>query len=62
MSPGFAHIRGWNAGVYIQAVLVKGEPDQFRVFMTRGSNGGGPDILLGTVTDTPEGPKWEVAR
>ena len=61
MSPDYVHIRGWDAGVYVQAVLNKNQPDQFRIFMSKGSNGYGPGVLLGTITDTPEGPKWEAA-
>lgn len=61
MSPTFAHFRGWDAGVYVQAILRKNEPDKFAVWMSSGSNGCGQDIFLGLVTDTENGPEWEAA-
>ena len=62
MSPTFVHFRGWNAGVYVAAILEKDKPDRFAVYMSTGSNGGyGNDVLLGIITETPEGPKWEAA-
>lgn len=59
MSPTFAHIRGWDAGVFVQAITRKNEPDRFDVYMSRGSNGLGPGVYVGTVKETPEGPVWE---
>lgn len=59
MSPSYAHIRGWDAGVYVQAICLKNQPDRFDVYMSRGSNGYGPGTYLGTVVDTPDGPRWE---
>lgn len=60
MSPTFVHFRGWNAGVYVMAILRKNEPDKFAIYMSNGSNGGaGQDVFLGLIIDTPEGPKWE---
>lgn len=61
MSPTFVHFRGWDAGVYVQAILNKNQPDRFLIFMSGGSNGFGSGTLLGTVTDTENGPKWEPA-
>lgn len=58
MSPTFVHFRGWNAGIYAIAELVKNEPDRFHVYMTSGSNGG-VETYVGTVIETPEGPVWE---
>jgi hypothetical protein len=57
MSPTYAHIRGWDAGVMIQAILIKDKPDRFDVYMSTGSNGSS-STYLGSVVETPEGPEW----
>jgi hypothetical protein len=55
------HTRGWNAGAKITCHGGRDEHDSFSVYMTHGSHGGGSDKLLGTVHDTPDGPRWEPA-
>jgi hypothetical protein len=55
----FAHLRGWEAGVRVEADRdPKTGRDIFRVFRTSGSNGARSDGYLGTVRDTPKGPQW----
>lgn len=55
---GEIHLRGWNAGVKVVPIGVKGERDRFEVYMTTGSHASGRDILLGTVHDTADGPQF----
>ena len=58
--PTFAHIRGWHAGVRIQAGVDEATGrDWFHVYLTSGSNGGSGDVYLGVVRDTAAGPVWE---
>jgi hypothetical protein len=58
----YAHLRGWNAGVQVDAGRTDDDRDVFYVTMTGGSNDGrSGSKLLGTVTDTPDGPVWEPA-
>jgi hypothetical protein len=52
------HVRGWNAGVKAVPRDDNGK-DVFDVYMTSGSHANGPDVLLGTVRDTPDGPVFE---
>lgn len=59
---GRVHIRGWGAGVRVEPVDVKGIPDEFRIYVTRGSNGGESGKLIGIVRDTPDGPVFEPAE
>lgn len=40
-----AHIRGWNAGIRVEAVPDADNKDSFRVYSTHGSNGGGRDLV-----------------
>lgn len=54
------HTRGWNAGVSVTAYDDSGR-DSFVVRMTHGSHEGGLSTDLGTVRDTPDGPRWEPA-
>jgi hypothetical protein len=54
----FAHLRGWHAGVEVNAGRTEDDRDCFYVNMTGGSNGYSQK-RLGTVTDTPDGPRWE---
>jgi hypothetical protein len=54
----FAHLRGWNAGVEVNVGRTEDDRDCFYVNMTGGSNGYSQK-RLGTVTDTPDGPRWE---
>lgn len=58
---GQTHLRGWNAGVRVVPVGIKGQPDHFDVYMTSGSHASRHDVLLGTVHDTPEGPQFVAA-
>lgn len=58
----YAHLRGWNAGVQVHASRTEEDRDVFLVYMTAGSNGGDADKFLGTVIDTPDGPRWEPAE
>jgi len=56
------HTRGWHAGVEVTVRYTgpKNETDVFHVYMTSGSNGGGcGSTYLGTVTETPDGPRWD---
>jgi hypothetical protein len=57
-SAGQTHLRGWNAGVKVVPVGIKGEPDRFEVYMTSGSHASARDVLLGTVHATSDGPKF----
>lgn len=52
------YIRGWNAGVKILVSRDEHDKDEFLIYMSAGSGGYRNDTLLGTVTDTPDGPKW----
>ena len=61
MSPTFVHFRGWNAGIYAVADLRKDKPDKFIIYMTGGSTGYWSDKVIGTITETEDGPKWEAA-
>lgn len=56
----FAHLRGWNAGVRVTAGIDEEGRDVFHVYVTSGSHGGANDNHVGTVTDTADGPLWEV--
>lgn len=58
---GQVHLRGWNAGVRVVPIGVKGERDRFEVYMTTGSHASGHDVLLGTVHDTADGPQFVLA-
>lgn len=53
-NPSYAHIRGWNAGVRVEA---QGKGTRFEIYMTAGSEGG-PDVHLGTVELTADGPEF----
>lgn len=53
------HTRGWDAGVKVTA-RERGH-DEFDVYMTTGSHESGRDVQVGTVKDTPDGPRWEPA-
>jgi hypothetical protein len=55
-SAGEVHLRGWDAGVKVVPKGEKGKPDKFEIYMTTGSNATGHDVLIGTVTDTSDGP------
>jgi hypothetical protein len=58
---GRVHLRGWDAGVKVEPIDVKGKPDELRIYMTRGSHGGENGPLIGTVYDTPDGPVFVAA-
>jgi len=60
MMPHYGHVRGWNAGVKVIPDTTT-QRDELAVYMTGGSSGSSPTRLLGTVTDTPDGPRWEPA-
>jgi hypothetical protein len=60
-SAGQVHLRGWNAGVRVVPIGVKGEADRFEVYMTSGSHASSSDVLLGTVHDTADGPQFILA-
>jgi hypothetical protein len=60
------HVRGWNAGVQVEADVFgtqdEGASDRFAVYMTAGSNGRYPRTLLGYVYDGGAGaPYFEAA-
>lgn len=62
-NPGYAHIRGWRAGVNVVPFRESETGrDAFRVYMTSGSNGSMSDVLVGIVYDLPEGPAWDAAE
>jgi hypothetical protein len=58
-----AHLRGWSAGVEVVA-SVGDDGDEFRIYMTHGSNGGGNRELVGIVREkdhrTGDGPTFQV--
>jgi hypothetical protein len=66
------HVRGWDAGVTVTprtrgredvSASEYADHDEFDVAMTWGSHGGdGRTVLLGTVRDTEDGPRWEPAE
>jgi len=61
MSPSYAHLRGWGAGVMVRAFEAgdkKHPVDGFQVYMTCGSGGSGAQVLLGTVFHTADGPQF----
>ena len=51
------HIRGWDLGVRVKAEF-KG-CDQFRIYITAGSNGNFSDVYLGTVREPGWSGKFE---
>jgi len=57
-----AHLRGWNAGVEVEAT-VGDDGDEFRIYMTHGSSGGGRRELVAIVREkdgrTGEGPTFQ---
>jgi hypothetical protein len=56
-----AHVRGWHAGIRVSTGSTPDGRDKLFVYMTSGSTGATPAVLLGTVYDTPDGPVWEAA-
>lgn len=52
------HVRGWHAGIKVRTQSENGGRDGLTVTMTPGSSGEGGSVQLGTVHDTPDGPKW----
>jgi hypothetical protein len=54
----YSHLRGWDAGVRVTAGRTNDDRDVFTVIMTKGSHDAGSEQVLGTVTDTPDGPVW----
>jgi len=60
-NPTFVKIQGWGAGVEAERVQ-SASVDTFRVFMLPHGAMAGERILLGTVTETPEGTKWTPAH
>ena len=55
------HTRGWDAGVKVTARGSRISRDEFNIHMTTGSHESGRDVQLGTVSDTPDGPRWTPA-
>lgn len=55
-SAGEVHLRGWDAGVRVVPIGIKGEPDRFEIYMTGGSHNSSPPKLLGQVRMTDYGP------
>lgn len=53
-----AHFRGWNAGVRVEHRISDAGQDTFKVIMTGGSHDNRAGVVLGTVTDTEDGPQW----
>lgn len=60
MSATFAHLRGWDAGVFAEFTGRGKDKDSFAVYMTNGSNGFNR-TYLGTVREADDGPVWEPA-
>ncbi len=58
---GEMHLRGWDAGVKVVPIGIKGQPDVFRIYMTGGSHAATGDQLIGEVKQTPNGPVFEPA-
>jgi hypothetical protein len=56
------HVRGWDAGVRVTAQALLGGVDAFEIYMTSGSHDTSPDVLLGTVRDTPNGPEFAPSK
>jgi hypothetical protein len=56
------HLRGWNAGVEVDAFPGDDGRDRFAVYMTHGSNDAGSRKYLGAVMDTPDGPEFIPAK
>lgn len=54
----YAHLRGWDTGVEVTAGRTSEDRDVFTVTMTAGSHDAGRRVIIGTVTDTPDGPVW----
>ena len=55
------HTRGWHAGVRVTPLeghLNGVANDLFDIEMTSGSAGGGNDVHLGRVIETPDGPRF----
>jgi hypothetical protein len=55
------HTRGWDAGVRVWADPDDEDRDAFTIYATTGSHGAGHDRLIGTVSDTEDGPRWTPA-
>jgi hypothetical protein len=61
-----AHVRGWKSGVYIEGRHQE-ERDEFLIFKTLGSSGGGSSRLIGRVITNKQGrsvfiPGWDKNR
>jgi hypothetical protein len=64
MSPDYAHLCSWNAGVKVmpaEAGDKKNPVDSFTIWATYGSSGNGPTRLIGTLYDTAAGPVFVAA-
>jgi hypothetical protein len=55
-SAGSTHLRGWDVGVKVVPIGVKGERDRFEIYVTGGSHAASMDKLIGEVRGTPDGP------
>lgn len=55
------HTRGWDAGVKVTARGSRVSHDYFDVYMTGGSHDAHGSVHVGTVSDTPDGPRWTPA-
>lgn len=61
MSPSYAHLRGWRAGVKVMTAEAgdkKTPVDAFTIWATCGSSGSGETKLIGTLYDTADGPRF----
>jgi len=56
-----ATAQGYKSGVRVECGVQPNDLDSHRVYMTAGTDGKSM-ILLGTVLQTPEGPKWAPVR
>ena len=56
-----ATAQGYKSGVRVECGVGASDEDTHRVYMTAGTDGKSM-VLLGTVYQTDEGPKWAPAR
>lgn len=46
-----SHTRGWSVGIRVLGGTNREDTDRFDVYLTNGSNGRGPDVFIGSVTE-----------
>ena len=55
MSGISTHAQGWELGVHVAGNVKEDDEDEFRIWLTPGSNNAGKSQLLATVTRSPTG-------